>query len=430
MKVGIIGGGITGLTAALELLKKGYEVTVIENELYWGGLSSAFKILPGVFIERYYHHLFTSDEEILGLCKELGIYGKLKTLDGKTSHLFEGKIYPLDSPLAVLRFSPLNIIERIRFGLVTLYLKLKKDGEGFSNITADWWLRKWYGQRAYTVVWKPLLQGKFANDYDKVSMTWFWARVKKRTAKLIYPIGGFQVIIDSLIKAISEKGGTLIGSAKVEKVETTIDNSWQILVRTAGDSGNELHESYRFDKLIITTSLKTFTKMFPSLPQSYKSKLNSVNYLSAQILILVLSRRLSSHYWINIGDASFPFLVVGEQSNLFGLDYYHGKSVVYLGNYLPDGDRRLSMNRAELLDLCLPYLKKINPEFEKSWVENAINFVGPFAQPVVDLDYKNKIPSFKTPLKNLYLATMAQVYPWDRGTNYAVKLAKDIVKTL
>lgn len=430
MKVGIVGGGITGLTAALELLKKGYEVTIIENEPYWGGLSSTFEILPGVFIERYYHHLFTNDEEILGLCKELGIYGKLKTLDGKTSHLFEDKIYPLDSALAVLRFSPLNLIERLRFGLVTLYLKLKNDGESFNYTTADYWLRKWYGRRAYTVVWKPLLQGKFADNYDKVSMTWFWARVKKRTVNLIYPEGGFQVIIDALLKVIGEKGGTLIGSARVEKVETNIDNSWQVSVRTGGDSERRLLDSYRFDKLIITTSLKTFTRMFPSLPQSYKSQLDSVEYLSAQITILVLTRRLSSHYWINIGDTTFPFLVVGEQSNLFGLDYYHGKSVVYLGNYLPDGDRRLSMNSTELLDLYLPYLKKINPEFEKSWVDKVINFVGPFAQPVVVVGYKDKVPSFETPLKNLYLATMAQVYPWDRGTNYAVKLAKDVVRNL
>lgn len=430
MKIGIIGGGITGLTAALELLKKGYEVTVIEYESYWGGLSSAFEILPGVFIERYYHHLFTNDGEILDLCKELGIYGKLKTLDGKTSHLFEDKIYPLDDALAVLKFSPLNIIERIRFGLVTLYLKLKNDGQSFNKVTADEWLSKWYGQRAYTVVWKPLLQGKFSTYYDKVTMTWFWARVKKRTAKLIYPEGGFQIIIDTLLKVISEKGGTLIGSSRVEKVEQNGDSSWQVSIRTEGDYGKELHYSCHFNKLIVTTPLKTFTGMFPSLPNSYKSKLDSVGYLSAQILILVLSRRLSNHYWINIGDTSFPFLVVGEQSNLFGLDYYHGKSVVYLGNYLPDGDKRLSMSSAQLLDLYLPYLKKINPEFEKSWVDKAINFVGPFAQPVVDLTYKAKLPSFETPLKNLYLATMAQVYPWDRGTNYAVKLAKDITKRL
>jgi len=430
MKVGIVGGGITGLTSALELLKKGYEVTVIESESYWGGFSSAFEILPGIFIERYYHHLFTNDEEILGLCRELGIYGKLKTLDGKTSHLFEDKIYPLDSVLAVLRFSPLNIIERIRFGLVTLYLRLKNDDEGFNDITADWWLKRWYGQRAYTVVWKPLLQGKFATYYDKVSMTWFWARVKKRTPKLIYPIGGFQVIIESLIKVISEKGGTLIGRARVEKVEQNRDGSWQISVYTMDDYGQKSGYMYHFDKIIATTSLKTFVRMFPSLPQSYKNKLDSVSYLSAQIIILVLSRRLSSHYWINIGDTSFPFLVVGEQSNLFGLEYYQGKSVVYLGNYLPDGDRKLSMSSAELLDLYLPYLKKINPEFEKSWVDNAINFVGSFAQPIVDLDYRNKIPSFETPLKNLFLATMVQVYPWDRGTNYAVKLAKDLTAKL
>jgi hypothetical protein len=38
------------------------------------------------------------------------------------------------------------------------------------------------------------------------------------------------------------------------------------------------------------------------------------------------------------------------------------------------------------------------------------------------------IPSFKTPLKNVFLANMEQVYPWDRGTNYAVELGQKIAR--
>lgn len=421
MKVGIIGGGFTGLTAALELLKRGYEVTVFEKELYWGGLSSSFEILPGVSVERFYHHLFTNDTDILDLCQELGTFQKLRFLDGKTSHLYEDKIYPLDDPAAVLRFSPLSFKERLRFGLVTLFLKLQRQGSLFENITADQWIRRWYGERSYQVVWGPLLQGKFAQYYDKVVMTWFWARVKKRTPRLIYPDGGFQVLVDALTDKIKERGGELLSGVQIEEIKQDDTRRWHLKLPSNGAVTEVM------DRLIFTASLKTLGRMFPTLPADYKKRLSSIDYLSAQILLLVLSERLSHHYWINIGDTSYPFLVVGEQSNLFGLDYYQGRSVVYLGNYLTDGDKRLLMNSDDLVDLYLPYLKKINPKFERSWIEKAVNFIGPYAQPVMDIGYKSRIPEFRTPLSNLYLATMAQVYPWDRGTNYAVKLAKDLV---
>ncbi|MEK7610878.1 MAG: FAD-dependent oxidoreductase [Patescibacteria group bacterium] len=418
MNIGIIGGGLTGLTAALRLAQKGESVTVFESSDSWGGLASAYEIIPGVLIERFYHHIFTNDRDILSLCAELKISGKLKVLDGKTSHLYQGKIYPLDTPLTVLKFSPLSFFDRIRFGLVTLYLKLKTSPGYFDRVTAVAWLEKWYGKRAYGIVWQPLLRGKFAADYDKISMTWFWARVKKRTSKLIYPDGSFQVLITALTEEILRLRGSLRLGVNLESVMPE-GNGWKVTV-----GGFPLY----FDKLITTTSLPTFLRMFPALPVLYRSQLASIKYLTAQVMVLVLKNRLSANYWMNVGETDFPFLVVGEQSNLFGTEYYKGRSVVYLGNYLMDTEARLKMDEKELLALYEPYLKKINPRFETDWVEKVANFVGPFAQPVVDLAYRDKIPPLPVPgYSNLFLATMAQVYPWDRGTNYSVKLANELV---
>ena len=221
-----------------------------------------------------------------------------------------------------------------------------------------------------------------------------------------------------------ERGGRLESSATIENMEQMSGGAWEVRFLNQ----DKLTKIINFDRLIVTTATKTFLKIFPILPSDYRIKLDSIDYISAQILILVLSKRLSKNYWMNIGDYNYPFLVVGEQSNLLGLDYYKGHSIVYLGNYLGDKDPRLSMSEEELVNLYEPFLKKINPSFSKSWIDKTIKFIGPYAQPIVDAEYKSKIPPFEVSgFRGLYYATMAQVYPWDRGVNYAVKLATDLV---
>lgn len=420
MKVGIIGGGFTGLTAAYELLKKGHEVTVFEKEKTWGGLAAAFEIVPGVFLEKFYHHWFTNDKEILGLCDDLGLTKSLNFLPSKTSIFYRGKFHAFDGPVSLLKFSPLGIFDRIRFGLVSLYLKLINNNQAIEKETAAKWTKKYYGEKSYKIIWEPLLRGKFSSFFEQISLTWFWARVKKRTLKLVYPSGGFQILIDRLVDKIKLQGGVLNNDVNIRPTDRINGGCWQI---TAND------ETFEFDRLICTSSLKTFIKMFPDLPSEYKQEVDTIKYINAQILILVLKNKLTDYYWTNINERDFPFLALVEQTNFMESKDYGGFHVVYLGNYLPDGDPRLSMSSDELLNLYEPHLKKINREFDLSWVVRAVNFVGPFAQPIVDTGYKEKVPSFETPLKNLYLATMAQVYPWDRGTNYAVKLGQDLVKT-
>lgn len=419
MKVGVIGGGLTGLTAAYELLKKGYKATVWESQPFWGGLAAAYEILPKVFLERYYHHIFTSDTTIISLCKELGIGDRIASYPSKTSVFYNGRVYPFGSIKDFLTFSPLGLIDRLRFGVVSLFLKLIQPPLFFETETAVTWLKKGYGQHAYEVVWEPLLKGKFSRYFDEVVMTWFWARVKKRTFNLIYPQGGFQTIVDALTRKIRQLGGELRLGAELRKMEMQTDGRWRAEDGRGGPS---------YDRLISTTSLKTFVKMFPSLPGDYIKNVESIAYLNAHMLILVLKNHLTSAYWLNINDARFPFLALVEQDNLVGLGACGGKHLVYLGNYLPDGDLRLTLGEKQLLDLYEPYLKEINNSFDREWVEKAVVFSAPFAQPVVARGYKDKIPPFRAPLPNLYLASMAQVYPWDRGTNYAVKLAQDLVR--
>lgn len=417
MKVAVIGGGFTGLTAAYELLKKNHQATLFESAPSLGGLASAFEILPKIYVERFYHHWFTNDDAVLSLCQELGLSQQLLILPSKTSLFYDGRVYPFAGVQDFLTFKPLSFWQRIRFGSVSLLLKISPNWKFFETVTAAKWLPILYGRKIFQVVWAPLLKGKFAHFWPQISLTWFWARLKKRTFKLVYLRGGFQTLIDCLRSEIEQRGGGVRLNQSIGPIEQMANGQWQI-------------EGETFDRIMVTTSLKTFLKMLPNLPENYRRRCDSIDYISAQILILLLKEKLTDSYWLNVNDPSSPFLALVEQTNFLKTQDYGGYHLVYLGNYLPDGDPRLTMSEAELLNLYEPYLKKINPQFDRSWLVKAVRFVGPFAQPIVDVGYKEKIPSFEVPgYQNLYLATMAQVYPWDRGTNYAVKLAQDLVRT-
>jgi len=129
-------------------------------------------------------------------------------------------------------------------------------------------------------------------------------------------------------------------------------------------------------------------------------------------------------------EKKWPFLVVVEQTNFIDKKYYGNKHVVYLGNYLEDRDNRLKMSDEELLEIFLPYLKKINSNFRKSWITRKWKFQSPFAQPVFPVGYSKMVDGIKTDDPDYYVANMSMVYPWDRGVNFAVELGQKAAKMI
>ncbi len=406
MRIAILGAGFTGLSAAYHLLKKGHEVIIFEKENAVGGLAVGFGMLGWKWtIEKGYHHWFTNDDSILKLAAE--IHHKVITTKPSTDVLIDGQRIPLDTPLSLLTFSPLPFIDRLRMGLVLGYLKLSGDQEKFKSTTALSWIKKWMGRKATNLIWEPLLNGKFDEFKDKIALSWFWARIKKRTSSLVYPEGGFQKFADNLSQKIKKLGGEI-------HLNSTISNISSLKIK--------------FNKIIVTLPSPIFTKLTPDLPAEYSKKINSIQHLHAQVLILVLKKPfMDKTYWLNITDKSFPFLVLAEHTNFMDKKYYGNQHILYIGNYLPPNHPYLKMDTKQLLKIFDPYLKKINPIYHLSLITYHL-FIGPFAQPVVTVDYPKLKPDFKTPLKNIYLANLDMVYPWDRGTNYAVELGEKVAK--
>ncbi len=416
LKIAIIGAGFTGLTAAFKLSRH-HKVTVFEKEKFAGGLSATFKLPSWTWpVEQHYHHWFTNDVSTMRLLEELQLSDLIIFSKTQTAIYYHGRIYPFNTPAHVLAFSPISFPNRLRTGLATLYLKLlpKKTGLSLEKETAYQTVEKYYGRDAFRVIWKPLFDGKFgppAGGFAKlVNMAWFWARIKKRTMKLVYLSGGYQTFLDTLVKNITNNGAKVLFNTPFHPANTA-----------------------EFDKIIFTAPSGEFIKLYPRLPASYKKQLSSIPHLTAlTLLIIVAEKILPETYWLNINDRQFPFISVIQQTNLVDKKYYGNKHLTYVGNYLPDDHPYLAMSKEQLFKLYLPYLKKINPNLPSEALAKAglQLFRSPSAQPVFSVNYSKTKPDFVTPIQDVYLANMDMVYPWDRGTNYAIELGDEVSKII
>jgi protoporphyrinogen oxidase len=386
-KVAIIGAGLTGLVAGYELSKKGQLVTIFDKSSEIGGLMGGFKI-GETNLEKTYHHIFKSDKYILDLIKELGLQSRLKWYPEKTAIYYDKKIYPFVGAVDLLKFKPLNLIDKLRLGLVKIRLEKDNNWHKYESITADEWMKKWCGVRAYEVIWEPLLRGKFGKYYNKVSMAWMWARIHTRgnSGELGYLDGGFQQIAEELAKRIKKNGGILrlAQDADLKKIEKD------------------------FDKIIYTGASK------------------EINYLGAICVVFTSKQSLSPFYWHNINDIKSPFVAFIQHTNLVDKKNYGNKNVYYLGKYLPNEDLEKT-TEAEISQKYFAYLKKIFPKFDQKLVEQKWVFKLKNAQHIVDTKYK--VPKYKIG-KNVYQANFAQIYPEDRGMNYAVREGKKVTREM
>jgi protoporphyrinogen oxidase len=416
VRIGIVGAGFGGLAAAYDLARMGHEVTVVEAASVPGGLASGFRDEAWEWpLERFYHHLFTSDADILDLARETGFGEHLLTRRPITASWFPDGIYALDGVVPVLRFPGVPFIDRVRLGLVILYLKLTRDWRKLEHVTAADWVRRWMGRRVYETIWQPLLLGKFGPHHDQVPMSWLWARLHKRSMRLMYFRGGFQAFADHLTEVVRAAGAQVHLGVRV----TGIRGSTSGPVLTS-DRGEET-----FDKLIVTTGPHLLARLAPELPPDYLGGLDKLVHLGAIVVVLALRQPiLPEVYWLSMDKRRFPFLALVEHTNFMPADHYGGDRLVYLGDYLPPDHRAFGLSDAELLDEWLPPLTQINPRFDRAWIRKAWVFRAAYAQPVVPLGFSKYIPPLETPIPGVILASMSQVYPWDRGTNYAVEIGR------
>ncbi len=420
-QIAILGAGIGGLSAAYDLARHGQSVTIFEASDQVGGLASGFKQSHWDWsVEKYYHHWFASDRHILELIDELGWSEEVLFPRPYTVMYYGGKFYPFDSVLQALLFPGLGWgIHKVRFGLVGLFLRLTNNWQALERYTVDEWMRRWAGDRVYELMWQPLMIGKFGERYAKqVNMAWMWARLKARTTRLGTFRGGFQAFADRFASRLQAMGVQLRLSTPVQRLQAHPQGG--ILVEsTAG--------SERFDQCLVTTSPALLARLAPELPPDYLRGLLELKSMGAVVMVLSLRQRLSEegYYWFNLPKAAgFPFLALVEHTNFIPPEHFGGDHLVYLGDYLEPDHEHFRLSQDELLERFLPALPRFNPRFERRWIKDIWLFRTPYAQPVPLVNHSRNIPSIPTPLPGLFLACMSQVYPWDRGTNFAVEIGR------
>ncbi len=253
-------------------------------------------------------------------------------------------------------------------------------------------------------------------------MAWFWARLHKRTARLGYFVGGFQAFIDLLAERVQEQGGVLHLDTRVRSLHRGGGRIWLELPASGAE-----HE-----QVVATCSPQQLLQLAPSLPSDYARKLERLKSMGAVVLILALGRRLTGgHYWVNLPKGEgLPFMGLVEHTNYISPEHYGGDHLVYCGDYLPPDHRYFDYSTEQLLDAYLPGLANVNPDFRLDWVRTSWMFTERYAQPVPTLHHSRNVLPPESPIPGLWVANMSQVYPWDRGSNYAVEMGRRVAREM
>jgi protoporphyrinogen oxidase len=428
-EIAIIGAGLAGLTAALRLTHAGYRVRVFERYPRPGGLARALDV-GGEPLEAFYHHIFTTDTDYIAMAEELGLDSEIEWLPSKMGIWADGRLWGFGTPASLLRFGPMSLMDKIRFGLSTLWLQRQTDPAPFEFVTAADWIRRHQGERTWRTVWGPLLYQKFADDAERVAMVWLWRKISLRGRSrsrsgmgecLGYMRGSFIRLVEALVARIEAAGGTFHLTEEVRRLDVD-DDGFSIVTRRG---------SHHASKVLVAAPIPDHLAVAGHLLENdERDALSRLKATGAICTILELERSLTPFYWLNIADPDMPFGGLIEHTNYIPSDRYGGRVVLYISNYLTTDHELYSAPKSKVLERYLPHLQRINPAFDSSWIRASHHFRADYAQPVVTTGYRDQIPRMRTSVPGLYLCSMAQIFPEDRGQNYAIAYGEKVAKLM
>jgi len=378
MKIGIIGGGLTGLVAASRLSKE-HEVHIFEKMPYLGGCLSSYNI-NNYWIERYYHHFFSGDFSLFRLLDEMGLSDKVEWKTGTSGYLANNEIYPLNTPVQILRYPELSMIDKVKLAYLTLTAK-KTDLKALDDITAEQYIIQNLGKNVYLSFFEPLLKSKFGEQKKDVSAAWLISRIAIRSdrgvsgERLGYLNGGFHLLVESLEKSIISKGGKINKHTPVSSI-FSLNEGWEM-------------NGTRYDTIVSTIPPQVLENIGgPSI--------RPIPYQGAACMTIGMDRDVAKGiYWLNMKDAA-PYGAVVTHTNFIPADRY-GENIVYLASYFT-GTVPANLDSHMMNDFCTRF--SVSPS-EIKWQYMAVD---PWAGPVYRTGFRSLIPAYEH--KGLYMAGM------------------------
>ena len=427
--VAVIGGGITGLTAAYTLLKQGVHVTLFEAQPSVGGLSSTFDFGPFRW-DRFYHCILTSDKSLLGLLDELGVSPQLRWQKTEVGFYSRGQLHRMTRPVDLLRFPCLSLLSKLRFGLGVLYSAYLCKGEGLESVPLKDWVIRVFGRDLYREMWEPLLRCKLGDMRSEASAAFLWSTIRRlystrekgveKTEQLGYVEGGYRVVLDRLVEQIRGLEGRFYTGVRLEKIEATEEG--------IGVSGQGAFRE--FDACLLTVPTPAILGMVPGLSDDYKARLSKPKYLGIVCVVMVLRRSLSPYYLTNVTD-DVPFTGIVEMTNLIDkAASTTGLSLVYLPKYTSPSDPLFNLKDEEVWDRFAPALFQIHPSLKNSEIESIHIFRERFVQPVPALNYSEQAPTISTGIPHLFVANTTQIVNDTLNNNAMTRIARNACSVL
>jgi protoporphyrinogen oxidase len=430
LKVVIAGAGVMGLSAALELLDQGHEVTVLEAADHAGGLAGSFDF-GGVAVEKFYHFLCGADRVYFRWLDRLGLSNRLRWRRTSMAVYRDERLHSFGDPLSLLAFSPLSVGSRIRYGLHVLGAKRRSEWRALERVPAREWLVEGAGEEAYRVVWEPLLRQKFGADTESISAAWIWSRVHRLASSrdrlfrewLGFLEGGSDVFVAALVQAISSKGGRIELRSPVERIHIDggfgNDESRASGVRAAG-------RDFPADAVISTIPLSFLLRVAPDLPAAYREAALDLGNVGVRCIVMKLARPLTPYFWINVND-ELPVCGLIEYTNLNPPGAFEGRTLVYSPLYVAALDPRYRAPDEEVMEETLQSMSRIVPGFDRSSVVDYRVFREPFAQPVCPVGFTERLAPLRTPVANLIAADTTHLLPHDRSISDSLALAERLL---
>lgn len=426
LNIGILGGGITGLTAAFYLLRNGHRVTLLESRAQVGGLATYFDFGPFHW-DKFYHCILTSDAPLLQLIEDLGLTSEMRWTDTKVGFYTCDGMYSMSSTMDFLKFPPLSWWEKFRLGLGVLHASRIRDGKKLEGILVSDWLIKVFGRGNYEKMWAPLLQCKLGVCREEASAAFIWATIfrlystrEKRSRKecMGYVRGGYRTVFGRLLERIEKMGGEVRTGEAVKRIESHADGGLEL--RTPS-------ESVHFDHVIATAPSHIIEQLVPELSPEYRQRLKEVKYLGMVCIVLLLNRALTPYYTMNLTDHSVPFTGVIEMTNLISLEETVGRHLVYLPKYTAPGDPLFEASDEEVWALFQHSFRRMFPDLTDANIERRFIFREKLVQPLPVLHYSDRVPAMRTNVSGLLVANTTQIINSTLNNNEMVKIARRAV---